>query len=60
MKTFRYWFTPGSVVLATLVALLWLHRLPITSVGRELGQLALISLTFAGLWVLSGDTTPNV
>ncbi len=55
MHTFRTWFTPGSVTLAMLVALLWLHRLPLSLAGREVGQLLIVCLTFAGFWVLASD-----
>jgi hypothetical protein len=54
MHLFRTWFTPGSVVLAMLVALLWLHRLPLPLAGREFGQLLVVCLTFTGLWALTG------
>ena len=55
MKTFRAWFTPGSTVAAMLVALLWVHRLHLALVGREIVQIGVVGLTFAGLWLLSGD-----
>lgn len=53
MKTFRTWFTPGSVVLAMLVALLWLHQFHMSLLGREAAQIVVVCLTFAGLWALS-------
>lgn len=59
MKTFQTWFTPGSVVLAMLVALLWLHRLHMSLLARETGQIALVCLTFAGLWALTGGRSPR-
>ncbi|NTU81719.1 MAG: hypothetical protein HGA45_20460 [Chloroflexales bacterium] len=59
MKTFRTWFTPGSLVLALLVALLWLHQLHLSLAGREAAQVVLVCLTFAGLWVLTQDRRPG-
>lgn len=59
MKTFRTWFTPGSVVLAMLVALLWLHRLHLSLAAREAGQIILVCLTFAGLWLLTSGPAPR-
>jgi hypothetical protein len=53
MKFFRTWFTPGSVVLAMLVALLWLHQLPLSLAGREAAQIVVVCLTFLGLWALT-------
>lgn len=58
MKTFQAWFTPGSVALAMLVLLFWLHRLPLSLAGREAGQLVVVCLTFAGLWALTSGTPP--
>lgn len=55
MKTFRTWCTPGSVVLATMVALLWLHRLHLALVGREVAQILVVGLTFLGLWALTAN-----
>jgi hypothetical protein len=55
MRAFRTWFTPGSVVAAMLVALLWLHRLPLSLAGREAAQIALVCLTFFGLWLLTHE-----
>jgi hypothetical protein len=59
MHVFRTWFTPGSVVLAMLVALLWLHRLPLSLASREVGQLLVVCLTFAGLWTLTNAPPPH-
>ena len=59
MHMFRTWCTPGSVVLAMLIALLWLHRLPLSLAGRELGQLFVVCFTFAGLWALTGAPSPR-
>ncbi|NTU77925.1 MAG: hypothetical protein HGA45_00740 [Chloroflexales bacterium] len=59
MKTFRTWFTPGSLVAAMLVGLLWLHQLHLSLAGREAAQVALVTLTFAGLWVLTQDHQPG-
>jgi hypothetical protein len=51
----RTWFTPGSVVAAMIVALLWLHRLHLSIVAREGIQIVLVMITFAGLWILTQD-----
>lgn len=59
VHVFRTWFTPGSVVLAMLVALLWLHRLPLSLAARESGQMFVVCLTFAGLWALTGAPPPR-
>lgn len=59
MKTIRAWFTPGSVVAAMLVALLWLHRLHFPLIGRPAAQILVLCLTFAGLWALTGDGGPR-
>jgi hypothetical protein len=59
MKLFRTWFTPGSLVAAAIVALLWLHRLHLSLAGREVAQLALICLVFSGLWVLTQERPPR-
>ncbi|NTU79411.1 MAG: hypothetical protein HGA45_08415 [Chloroflexales bacterium] len=59
MKLFRTWFTPGSVVATMLVALLWLHELPWSLAGRAAAQVVLVSLTFAGLWMLTQDRQPD-
>jgi hypothetical protein len=59
MDTFRAWFTPGSVVAAMIVTLLWLHRLPLASANREGIQIVLVCLTFLGLWVLTQDRLPR-
>jgi hypothetical protein len=56
---FRTWFTPGSVVAAATVALLWLHRLHLSLAGRETAQLALISVAFLGLFILSNEQLPG-
>lgn len=53
MKSFRDWFTPGSLVAAMLVALLWAHRFPLASGVRQVAQALLVGLTFAGLWALT-------
>jgi hypothetical protein len=56
MNTFRTWFTPGSIVAAMIVALLWLHRLHLSLVGREAMQLMLVMITFVGLWIVTQDS----
>lgn len=58
MHLFRTWCTPGSLVLAMLIALLGLHRLPLSLAGREAGQLLIVCLTFAGLWALTSAPPP--
>lgn len=55
MKSFRAWFTPGSLVAALFVALLWLHQIHIPHIDREVAQIALLGLTFVGLWALVQD-----
>jgi hypothetical protein len=58
MKLFRAYFTPGSVVLAMLVVLLWIHRFHLPPIGRETAQILVVCLTFAGLWAL-GEGPPK-
>lgn len=55
MKTFRTWFTPGSLVLAMLVALLWLRQLHLMLALRVAAQLGLVALTYLGLWALASE-----
>jgi hypothetical protein len=55
MKSFRTWFTPGSVAAAMLVTLLWLRQLPLSLAGREAVQIVVVCLTFLGLWVLTHE-----
>lgn len=56
MNQFRAWFTPGSVVAAMIVALLWLHRLHLSAAGHEAAQILLVCITYGALWVLTrGD-----
>jgi hypothetical protein len=59
MNTFRAWFTPGSVVAAMLVTLLWLHRLPLSSANHAVIQVIMVCLTFLGLWMLTRDRLPH-
>lgn len=59
MNVFRTWFTPGSVVAAMLVALLWLHRLPLSLAGHEATQLGVVCLTSFGLWALTHEPPPS-
>lgn len=59
MSIFRTWFTPGSVVAAMLVALLWLHRISMSSATHMAIQLIIVGLTFIGLWVLTQDRLPS-
>lgn len=60
MNVFRTWFTPGSVVLAMLIVLLWLHRLPLSLAGREVGQVLIVCLTFAALGALTKVSPPRL
>jgi hypothetical protein len=59
MHTFRAWFTPGSVVAAMIVTLLWLHRIPMSSTTHEAIQIIMVCLTFLGLWILTRDRLPG-
>lgn len=59
MKTFQRWFTPGSLALAIVVAMLWLHQLHLALAAREIGQIGLVCLTYLGLWALTGDRSPR-
>jgi protein-S-isoprenylcysteine O-methyltransferase Ste14 len=59
MHTFRAWFTPGSIVAAMIVTLLWLHRISMSSTIHEAIQIIIVCLTFLGLWILTRDRLPG-
>lgn len=42
-----------------LVALLWLHRLPLSLAGHEATQLGVVCLTSFGLWALTHEPPPS-
>lgn len=59
MNSFRSWLTPGSLVLAMFVVLIWLHRMHLPLAPRGLAQIGLVCLTYAGLWALTGGQAPR-
>ncbi|MEI6775900.1 MAG: hypothetical protein WCK70_03270 [Chloroflexales bacterium] len=50
IRTLQSWFSPGTVVAATSVAVIWLHNLRMSALGHEFALIITTCLAFGLLW----------
>ena len=53
IRALRAWISPGTVVAATSVAVIWLHHLSVSALGHEFALIIATCLAFGLLWAVS-------